>query len=160
MFPATRTEQRYSSISTFSTPVPPEDVAIAQCRVCGLGLMHYEFDKHLPHTWRCSKHVDKNPCAVDGCSRSKGAKGHLHNGDYWLCRDHWRMACPPGSKWRRTYLRFWKIAKKMGCGDDERWPEELERRFWRYFGGLVARARRMAAGDLDMAEINKLFGWD
>ena len=129
------------------------------CRVCGIALDWRKVDQDRPHTYRCDRHVDKNPCAVDGCERCHGAKGHLNDGSYWLCRDHWRLACPPKSKWRRVHNRFFATAKKLGCSRSERWPEALENRYWRYFGGLVARARRLSAGDLDMTEINALFGW-
>lgn len=150
-----------------SEPIIWNGQTVPQCRVCG-GSAGYRgpggdggYDPNNPGVWRCYRHTKSNPCAVEGCKRSRASKdGWLHDGRYWLCRDHWRLACPPKSKWRRAYLRFWKIAKRMGCEGDNDWPDELERRFWRYFGGLVARARRMAAGDLDMTEINKLFGWD
>jgi hypothetical protein len=127
-----------------------------RCRCCGNPV---DVSSDIVHV-RCHKHRDKNPCAVEGCERTRVANGRLHDGRHFLCRDHWRVACPPKSKWRQAYNRFFRTAKKLGLSRTERWPENLERRYWRYFGGLVARARRMAAGDLDMAEINKLFGWD
>jgi hypothetical protein len=74
--------------------------------------------------------------------------------DLWLCGEHWRIACPPRSARRLVYLRFFRIAKR----DD--WDDALTRRFWRYWFALVARARRGTAGDIDKAEIHRLFGWD
>lgn len=70
------------------------------------------------------------------------------------------MACPPHSPMRRAYNRFFRTAKKLGIGKNDPWPEQLENRYWRFWMGLVGRARRMAAGDIDMTEINKMFGWD
>jgi hypothetical protein len=109
---------------------------------------------------RCPKHQQSNPCAIEGCTKTRAANGQLHDGTWWLCSDHWRMACPPHSALRRTYLRFFRTAKKLGLSQSERWPEALENRYWRFWSALVARARRKAAGDVDMAEIGKMFGWD
>jgi len=109
--------------------------------------------------YRCNRHCDRNPCAIEGCSRTGKANGH-YTDDGYLCSTHWKIACPPHSVERRAYHRFFRTAKKLGLARDQRWPEALENRFWRYWGGLLRRARRRCAGDLDMAEINKLFGWE
>lgn len=129
-------------------------VEVPPCRCCGTPLC-YVPGKHP----RCHKHVGKSPCAIEGCSKTT-SRGSIHDGTWWLCSEHWRMACPPHSALRRTYLRFFRIAKKMGIGPSDRWPSTLENRYWRFWLGLVARARRKAAGDIDMAEINRMFGWD
>lgn len=136
----------------------PDDYTIepvAPCQCCGFlpTVLGMEFP-------RCRKHVASNPCAIEGCSRTRSAKDGLDNGDYWLCRDHWRLACPPHSPSRRAYNRFFRIAKKLGISPGGRWPTALENRYWRFWFGLVARARRKAVGDVDMTEINKMFGWD
>lgn len=47
----------------------------------------------------------------------------------------------------------------MGLDQNDRWPEQLENRFWRFFAGLVRRGRRRCAGDIDLTEINRMFGW-
>lgn len=129
------------------------------CRCCGYALPRTAVeDVHK----RCKRHLLSNPCAIAGCSHTRGAKQRrdLHDGSFWLCRDHWRMACPPHSPMRRAYNRFFRTAKKLGIGKNDPWPEQLENRYWRFWMGLVGRARRMAAGDIDMTEINKMFGWD
>lgn len=105
---------------------------------------------------RCEKHKDRNPCAIDGCARTRSADGRLGN-DQWLCSEHWRSFCPPRSARRRAYHAFFRKAKKLGS-----WPPELEAQFWRFWDTLVAsaRARHAAGGTIDQDEINKMFGWD
>lgn len=104
--------------------------------------------------YRCEKHQDRNPCAIEGCQRTTAAKGHYATNG-WLCHDHWRRYVPPLSPARRAYHRLFRLAKKAG------WTPELKRRFWRFWDGLVARARRQSTeGRMDLDEINKLFGWE
>ena len=99
--------------------------------------------------------TDKQKCAVSGCAASTTRYSH------WICTRHWRMCCPPRSPYRRTYLRFFREAKKLGLTKDDRWPIALERRFWRFWDGLVRRAARIERdGRLDQTEIDKMFGWD
>jgi hypothetical protein len=127
------------------------------CLCCG------ENDQALRVThggYRCEKHADRNPCAIESCSRTIAAKGKLNEGHYWLCGEHWRIACPPGSPERRVYLRIRATARKRGFKVTSRWPQELESRYWRIWSRIVAIGRARCAGDIDMAEINKLFGWD
>jgi len=127
------------------------------CLCCG------DNDRALRFTqggYRCEKHADRNPCAIEGCSRTTAAKGNLNEGQYWICSEHWRIACPPGSPERRVYLRIRATARKRGLKVTERWPRSLENRFWRIWACIVAIGRARCAGDIDMAEINKLFGWD
>jgi len=133
---------------------------IANCRVCGKPAFNHHDRADTPGTWRCRKHAKSNPCAIEGCSRSRKADGILHDGRYWVCATHWRIVCPPRSAERREYLRFFRIAKRIGLDQNDRWPEPLERRFWRYFAGLVRRGRQRCSGDMDMTEINRMFGWD
>jgi hypothetical protein len=89
-------------------------------------------------------------CLIEGCSRSTGRDV----GSRWICGPHWRIGCPPGSPERRTYNRFFRIARKHG------WSDQLLDRFWRFWAALEKRAQRRCAGDVDVAEINKMFGWD
>ena len=127
------------------------------CLCCG------EDDLALRFTrggYRCEKHADRNPCAIEGCSRTTAAKGNLNEGQYWLCGEHWRVACPPGSPERRVYLRIRATARKRGFKVTDRWPRPLENRYWRIWARIVAIGRARCAGDVDMDEINKLFGWD
>lgn len=144
-----------------SEPYRVNGMKFAQCRVCGQSAMAMEFDREFPETWRCFKHRRRNPCAIEGCTRSRDAgEGALNAGHYWVCGEHWKIVCPPNSKERRTYLRFFRIAKKMGREEGMRWPVSLENRYWRFWHGLIRRGRKKCAGDLDMTEINRLFGWD
>lgn len=118
---------------------------IPSCRCCG---------EPAARNLRCPKHQGRNPCAIQGCRRTTIAhRGRLAD-DAWMCSLHWRQHCPPHSKLRRAYNRFWRIAKREG------WTRELARRFNRFWNGLVARARRASTeGAIDVAEINRLFGW-
>ncbi|CDO34010.1 hypothetical protein [Novosphingobium sp. KN65.2] len=123
------------------------DVAFRElsCVSMGQGLVGRDY--------RCSKHRDRNPCAIEGCKRTTDAKGRFAN-DQWLCSDHWRRYVPPHSPMRRTYHRFFRLAKRQG------WTKDLQLRFWRFWDGLVKRARRQSTeGRIDENEINRMFGW-
>ncbi len=89
-------------------------------------------------------------CLIEGC-QSQSKRG---GGGEWICGKHWRIVCPPRSPERRVYNRFWRLKKKYG------WSPELRVRFWRFWDALKARGQRRCAGDVDVAEINKLFGWE
>ena len=125
----------------------------ARCRVCG---DYAATGGDAVDRMRCKKHAGRNPCAIEGCSRSTEAKHGLHGGDGWFCGEHWRIVCPPHSAVRRTYNRFWRIGKKHG------WDETLHRRFWRFWDALVRRGRAQFedTGSIDIAEIHRMFGWD
>lgn len=107
----------------------------------------------VKRSYRCQKHRDRNPCAIEGCQRTRPAEGRWAD-DQHLCAEHWRRFVPPRSAARRAYHRFFRTAKKTD------WTPELRRRFWRFWDGLVKRARRQSVeGRLDMTEINQMFGW-
>lgn len=136
----------------------------ALCRVCGdTATSEGEWTEELkvrPDLWRCTRHHDRNPCVIEGCSRSRAAKGNMSI-DHVICGEHWRRYIPPGSPGRRALNRLARTAKKLGYARTARWPRELEARWWRLWAGLVRRARQQSTeGMLDEAEINKLFGWD
>lgn len=122
------------------------------CIVCG-ERWHHPMKTDARGEHRCKKHHDRNPCAIDGCKRTTAADGYTAS-DQYLCADHWRMFCPPGSPLRRTYRRFFRTAKKYG------WDATLRRRFWRFWNGLIRRARADRQPPLDEAEINRIMGWD
>lgn len=111
------------------------------------------------NVWRCEKHRDRNPCAIEGCRRTRAAPmqddgtPYLAN-DQTLCSEHWRRFVPPHSPMRRVYHRFFRQAKRHG------WTPELRRRFWRIWNRIVDQARSRSEGDIDEAEINRMFGWD
>lgn len=134
-----------------------EVVLAPVCACCG----DSEPQRHANGFWspyRCWAHADKNPCAIEGCTRTRGAKGRLDN-SIWLCREHWRTFCPPRSLRRRTFLSFFRKARKMGFKDNDRWPDELEERYWEFWRRLIANARHKAkGGNLDLAQIERLFG--
>lgn len=103
---------------------------------------------------RCHHHLDRNPCVIEGCTRTTARSGPLRN-DQWICSIHWRAYVPPRSALRRAYHRFFRIAKREG------WTPELRRRFWRFWDGIVARVRRMSTeGTIDEKAIAEMFGWD
>lgn len=127
----------------FLTPVP-------SCRCCG------------EPAWanlRCTKHQDRNPCVVEGCKRTRKANGYLSD-RAGICGEHWKAYVPPGSPERRLINRFYRTAKKLGFKRNDRWPDNLENRYWRFWASLMARvARRSAEGHLDQAAIERMFGW-
>lgn len=110
--------------------------------------------------YRCEKHRDRNPCVIEGCTKTRvapagwGGEPRLANNEV-LCSEHWRRYVPPRSRRRRAYNAFFRRAKRYG------WTPDLERKFWRFWNGLVKSARRQSTeGRLDPGEINRLFGWD
>lgn len=112
---------------------------------------------------RCLAHFNRNPCAIEGCKRSTrapwreigehGASAPWLALDQWFCGDHWRALIPPRSVERRIYLRFWRRARRFG------WNDQSSGAFWRIWARIVAIARARAAGDIDEAEIRRMFGW-
>jgi len=77
---------------------------------------------------------------------------------------HWRRHCPPRSLRRRTYHRFFRLAKIHGWGwkgrDGRR--ARLDWRFEEFWTSLIRAANAVERGDeMDMTEIekiNNLFG--
>ena len=122
------------------------------CGCCGACHHHTAPLARWGDAYRCAKHRDRNPCAIEGCERTRAA-GSTRANDRTLCSHHWRMFCPPRSGLRRCYHRFFRLAKRQG------WTPELEHRFDRFWAGLVNRARRGRVADLDLAEISEMFGW-
>ena len=104
------------------TPVP-------SCRCCG------------EPAWanlRCSKHQDRNPCVVEGCTRTgKADRGELADGQV-ICAEHWRRYVPPRSRSRRTYQAHFRRAKRIG------WTPETIRSFERFWDALVVRVKERA----------------
>ncbi len=117
--------------------------------------------------YRCDRHRERNPCAIEGCQRTgpcptfNDGRLFLSNADY-LCGEHWRRHCPPRSKTRRAYRRFWRIAKRQATAENPSgWTPQLRQRFDLFWRALIARARRRATdGFVDEAEIAKMMGWD
>lgn len=109
---------------------------------------------------RCDRHHDRNPCAIEGCKRTRVAptasNGNPHIADdQSLCAEHWRRFVPPRSRQRRAYHAHFRRAKRQG------WTHSNNRAFWRFWDTLVASARRRASeGSVDEAEIARMFGWE
>lgn len=89
-------------------------------------------------------------CTIEGCKCSTSKWG---DDTEWVCQKHWRIVCPPRSRERRLYHAWHRKGRKLG------WPKELRARYYRFWDALIARGRKRCAGDLDMTEINKMFGW-
>jgi len=120
------------------------------CGCCGY---HYQLRQVAFGVFRCSKHLTRHACAIDGCKRSTAAKGEPEDRGF-LCSEHWRRYVPPGSPARKAYHRLHRIGKRRD------WPNDLRARYWRFWGGLVKRAiRDSQEGRLDMTAVNALFGW-
>lgn len=137
------------------------------CRCCG-GRVIFEskaIAESIPYGQRrCEKHVGRDPCAIEGCSRTtatpKGAGPD--DGSRWLCSVHWKIGVPPRSMLRRQYHRYFRLAKRHGweakIGSS---MQPLRVRFWLFWHKLVEIARkRCSDGDIDVAEIHRMFGWD
>ena len=133
------------------------------CRVCGERVIyasHLEVGEDHSKR-RCHKHRLRNPCAIEGCSRStKAPGGYLDDGSGWLCGEHWRAGVPPRSRLRRQYHRYFRKAKRYG------WESlvnglPLRVRFWHFWNNrlLPIARKRCDGGRLDEEEINRLFGW-
>jgi hypothetical protein len=136
------------------------------CACCG----EVEVVRHDGHLspYRCAKHLDRNPCAIEGCQRTSAAPKHTDGKAYLannqaFCGEHWKRYVPPSSRLRTTYHWFFRQAKRHGWG----WKgttgksARLDWRFRRYWDNLVATARRRSQeGHVDMGEINRLMGWD
>lgn len=112
---------------------------------------------------RCTKHAARNPCCIEGCSRTTAAHRGVLRDDQWFCGEHWRRFCPPRSLRRRTYhahfRRAKKLAQRLGSADDYEWTDASLAQFRAFWDGLVRTARRRAdCGHIDMALLERLFG--
>jgi hypothetical protein len=127
------------------------------CACCGerWGTMWGEVGQY-----RCDKHKDRNPCAIEGCRCTNDRRGRAMRSDQFLCQKHWRPLTT--AEERRVYSRIWRQAKarERKFGAEHAWSMREVRRLERVWRAIVAKARSRAAGDLDMTEINKMFGWD
>lgn len=124
-------------------------VRVPTCGCCGTDVDVRAID---PAAYRCQKHVDRNPCLFDGCGRT-----FANNGDYrvqFVCGRHFRMA---PLALRQSLKRIEKLAKKHG------WKDVLQNRHRQLWDRIVRAIKAALDGDidvLDMAEINRVMGWD
>ncbi|QUM72168.1 hypothetical protein [Sphingopyxis granuli] len=121
------------------------------CAVCGErgGIMWGE-----EGGYRCDKHKDRNPCAIEGCKRTRAAGNAGLASDQYLCGEHWRKYVPPRSRLRRLYHAHFRRGKREG------WTMKRNRQFHRFWDFVVRVARkRHNGGFIDEAEINRIMGW-
>lgn len=145
---------------------------VPACGCCGRaelnGSMSDSITTYANGATRCSDHHGRNPCAIEGCKRTRAAPTYdngepFHADDQTLCAEHWKRYVPPRGLRRTTYHGFFRQAKKHGWGwkgHDGKSPR-LDWRFRRFWDLLVRQARRRSQeGHVDMAEINRLMGWE
>jgi hypothetical protein len=133
------------------------------CACCGSPWVERREGGSSPY--RCQKHRHWNPCVVEGCKRvrvapvSADGRAYLANNQV-ICSEHWRRYVPPRSPLRRAYHRFWRIAKRQATPENPHgWTVGLNRRFERFWRGLVAQVRRKSTeGYIDVSEIERMFG--
>ena len=104
---------------------------------------------------RCERHIDRNPCAIEGCKRTREAGNAGLASDQYLCGEHWRKYVPPRSRLRKLYHAHFRRGKREG------WTMKRHRQFHRFWDFLVSVARkRHEGGFLHETEINRIMGWD
>jgi hypothetical protein len=134
-------------------PVAYELRKVPTCECCGEPATQW-YGSASPRHMRCRKHVMRNPCVVEGCTRSFKLEHVEHYAnDQTICGRHWRELVPVGSPERRIYLRFHRRGRRFG------WNDRSHAAFQRFWDALVSRIRARARGDVDMDEINRLMGW-
>lgn len=138
----------------------PEDytLSLVPCCACCGALLFEKGEEGATGPYRCDKHAERNPCMIEGCTRTRAAP--IHEGspylrdDQTVCAEHWRRFVPPGSRARRAYHAHFRRAKRKG------WTMANSRAFDRFWDTLVLMVRRRAvAGHIDEAEINRIMGW-
>lgn len=126
---------------------------IPSCQCCG----EYAGVTGDSPNFRCEKHRERNPCAIEGCRCTMGWLGSYSN-DHYLCAKHWRPLTDAADRRQLSELRKrWRVAVQREADIVAR---DLARNWWIAFNAIVEKARSRSAGDVDMTEINKMFGWD
>lgn len=119
---------------------------VRTCDCCGTDDDVREPEKYA---YRCDRHLDRNPCLIDGCGRTFDNKG-----DYrvqFVCGKHFRMA---PLALRQSLKRIERLAKKRG------WVDTLSRRHHQLWDRVVRSIKAALEGDIDIAEIHRVMGWD
>lgn len=120
------------------------------CGCCGRALPAVDALHRVPDgSWRCFDHLARSPCCIEGCGKT-----YKNDGDYdarFICGPHWRLA---PKRWRSKLTLYRRRAAKIG------WSDKLIDLYNRAWERCVRVAAEVAAGDLDMAAVNRLFGWD
>lgn len=101
--------------------------------------------------YRCEKHVDRIPCAIDGCGRTYKIEAGDSYSSRIVCGKHWRMA---PKHMRAAVARVRRIGEKAG------WPRWMINRFCRLWERTFRAAQAASRGDINVAEINRVMGWD
>ncbi len=107
--------------------------------------------------WRCPKHVDRIPCIIDGCGRTFALREGEDYSWVTICGTHWRMA---PKRMRDLVSAIRRKANRIAQNDRKQWPAKLawqHHRVWEKCRRAIVRA---LAGDIDVAEINRVMGWD
>lgn len=92
-----------------------------------------------PDVWRCEKHIGRNPCAIEGCGKTRAC--NYYASDNYLCGAHWKRV-PYALK--AIYRRHWRIAKanrRRLIGDEQGFTDPLTERYWRNWYRLVRETR-------------------
>jgi hypothetical protein len=140
-------------IARFTSTGPHELVSAPCCTCCGV---HWTISGEKPH-FRCEKHVGRNPCGIEGCKCTTKAVPCLSIDEY-LCSKHYRPLTTISE--RRTLARARRWHKKAEKRRDRAEMDRSAILWWRLLRRMVKHARRRSAGDIDMTEINKMFGWE
>lgn len=127
------------------------------CECCGAN--PYRFDmkpRRALHevadgTWRCEKHVGRNPCAIEGCGKTR-ANRHPSSDDH-LCGTHWKMT---PYRFKAIYRRIWREAKRnvrKHIGDRQGFTEQLNARYWRNWHRVIRETRLAVHSPATAADI-------
>lgn len=138
-------------------PYGPREITIERapcCACCGrtrfTATLKRVGEYDAPKQWRCEQHVGRNPCVVEGCSRT--CAGRHPNLSSYICGRHWKLV--PRSM-KLVYSRIWRLQKKSGG-----WTDTLIARYWRIWPRIVSVAVNKARGGeyLDLAALEREFG--
>lgn len=111
--------------------------------------MNSDFRQVTPDHWRCEKHVGRLPCIIEGCGRTFAMKPEDSYYTRSVCGRHWRQA---PLRIRKHCAAIGKKARKYG------WTDRL---IALHNSAWERAIRTIQHGhQLDMHEINRLFGWD
>jgi hypothetical protein len=94
-------------------------------------------------TWRCERHVGRNPCIAEGCGKTRAGKRPSSNNA--ICGFHWKMVRP---RLKRIDRALWKRHKKLGG-----WTDRLTDIYWRNWERIIADVRAKISGNPAEIEI-------
>lgn len=141
---------------TAEWPYGTRTAIVRRARVCACCGKHSyqaeikEVDAGPPRQYRCDRHLGRNPCLVPGCGRTtEGKRPRLNS---YICGPHWKLV---PRRQKTVYNRIWRLQRKSGG-----WTDTLLARYWRIWPAIARTAIARSRGDvdLDIAEIEKMFG--